>query len=82
MKVNGCLIMVSITKSAGHLFNHLDFTIEAFGHRIGDTMFEKGQQIRQMTFQRFRHHDHRTETEMGGPVIPTSKKPSTHLAYL
>ena len=74
MEVNGLLIMLLITKTTSHLFDHLHFAVETLGHRINDPMFKEGQNVRQMIFQSFSRFDHGTHTGMRGAVIPAVKK--------
>jgi hypothetical protein len=49
-------------KTTGHCFDHLDFTVEPFGHRVGDMMFKVSHNVRQMSFQPLCRLDHGTQT--------------------
>jgi len=42
MEIDGYLVVLAIAKAAGHVLDHLDLSVDAFGCRIGDMVLEVG----------------------------------------
>ena len=52
MKIDGRFVVFAIPKPACHLLYHLNLVVQPFGRCVGNTMFEIGQDVGDVPFQR------------------------------
>src|SRR4030067_2494717 len=79
MEVNGCLKMIPIPKSIGHLDNVLDLGINSLTDSIGYSMPEVRKHILKVTMERSSCLDDGLQSRMGCPEVPPlemSRSPS------
>jgi hypothetical protein len=70
MEVNGCLKMIPISKSIGHLDDGLDLGINSFTDSIGDSIPKVRQHILKVTMERSSCLDNGFQSRMGCPEVP------------
>ena len=79
MEVNGCLKMIPIPKSIGHLDKGLDLGVNSLADSIGYSMPEVRKHILKVTIERPSCLDDGFQSRMGCPKVPpleTSRSPS------
>src|SRR4030043_2004995 len=70
MEVNGCLKMILISKSIGHLDDGLDLGINPFTDSIGDSIPKVRKHILKVTMERSSYLDDGLQSRMGCPKVP------------
>ena len=60
----------------------MDFRVQPFGDRVGDVVFQIGQQILQMPFEHAGHGDHRFKPTAADPAKPVLEKPARPAGFL
>src|SRR4030042_2954508 len=79
MEVNGCLKMIPIPKSIGHLDDGLDLGINPLTDSIGNSILKVRKHILKVTMKRASCLDDRLQSRMGCPKVPPlemSRSPS------
>jgi hypothetical protein len=79
MEINGCLKMIPIPKSIGHLDDGLDLGINSFTDSISDSMPKARKHILKVTMERSSCFDDGLQSRMGCPEVPPlemSRSPS------
>ena len=54
MEIDRCFEVLYVSKATGHLFDFLNLAVDAFTHRIGDTMMKVGHDVGNMILDRLR----------------------------
>ena len=79
MEVNGCLKMIPISKSIGHLDDGLDLGVKPLTDSIGDSMLKVRKHILKVAMERSSCLDDGLQSRMGCPEVPPlemSRSPS------
>src|SRR5262249_37742198 len=74
VEVDGRLEVFSVAEAAGRLLDPLDNGVDALETRIGQTMPEVGQQVRQVTADELGDGRHGLEAAMGGTPVPAGEE--------
>ena len=67
---NARAVVLKVAEAARGGFEALDFRVQSFRDRVGDTMFQIGQQILQMPLEHAGHGDHGFESAATDPAEP------------
>ena len=73
MEIDSLPVMLTITIATGHLLQHLDLAVDDFTDGVGDSVFEVGQDIRQMSFQGLSCLHYGCQPRMSSPKVPSLK---------
>ena len=71
MEIDGSLVMVPIPIAAGKPLHFFNLAVEAFPQCIGNPMLGVGYDIIDVRFEALGGLDHRPESRVSGPEIPT-----------
>ena len=61
MKVDSKFVVLPVSETAGHFFNHLNLAVKPLGCSICYPMLEVRENIREVFFQRLGHFDDRCQ---------------------
>ena len=70
MEVDRLAVMLSVPVPAGHQLEGLDLAVDPLRRRVGDAVFEVGQDVREVALQRLGRRDDRLEPRVRRPEVP------------
>ncbi len=79
---NARAVVLEVAEAARGGFEALDFGVQSFRDRVGDVVFQIGQQILQMPLEHAGHGDHRFESAATDPAKPFLEKPAGPAGFL